>query len=84
MNDFNKAMDTVLKYRFNNKYPESLWDTCRVNKVAASIRAEQFTPEQVAVYESYVYNNQEKSIKKLFALKNGRWTFAIIDTTSPH
>lgn len=84
MNDFNKAMDTVLKYRFNNKYPESLWDTCRVNKVAASIRAEQFTPEQVAVYESYVYNNQEKSLKKLFTLKNGKWTFAITDTTSAH
>ena len=84
MNDFNKAMDTVPKYRFNNKYPESLWDTCRVNKVAASIRAEQFTPGKVAVYESYVYNDQKKNINKLFTLNNGKWTFAIIDTTSPH
>jgi hypothetical protein len=82
MSEFDKVMDTVRKYRFNGEYPPSLWDTCRVGKVFASIGAEKISSTEVSLYESYVYNNIAKTIKKDFVYKNNEWAYNIVDTTT--
>ena len=80
MGDFNNVMDTILKYRFHGKYPENLWDICRLNKVHAEIHAEKLSSKKVRTYENYLYNNINKFIQKDFIYKNNKWTFRITDS----
>ena len=80
ISEFNKVMDTVRKYKFNGEYPPSLWDTCRIDKVSASIGAEKVSSTKVSLYESYTYNDVAKTIQKDFVFKNDNWTYNIVDT----
>ena len=78
--EFNKEMDSVLLIRFKGEYPESLWDVCRVGKVAAEIKAEQLSPRKVRLYESYLYADSVKSTNKDFVFDGEKWSYEIIDT----
>jgi hypothetical protein len=82
MSEFNKVMDTVRKVRFNGEYPPSLWDTCRVGKVAADIKAEQLSPKHIRVYENYLYADIAKSIHKDFVFDGSKWGYSITDTST--
>lgn len=73
--EFSSVMDTILKYKFHNNYPESLWDSCRVGKVAADIKAESLSYNKVILHEIYMYNEKRISISKAFTYNKGKWTF---------
>jgi hypothetical protein len=79
MTDFNKVMDTVLKYKFHGNYPESLWDTCRRNKIHASIRTEKSKQNgNILVHEQYLFADTLKSFDKEFYVgNNGKWLYKI-------
>lgn len=81
MTEFNKVMDTIRIVRFNGDYPPSLWDTCRVGKVSADIKAEQLSPRQVRLYENYLYADTTKYIRKDFIFDGNKWTYSITDTS---
>jgi hypothetical protein len=78
--EFSKVMDTVRQVRFHGENPPSLWDSCRVGKVAADITAEQISPKHVRLYESYLYANISKIIQKDFVYDGSNWAYSIIDT----
>jgi len=82
MSEFNKVMDRVRQVRFNGEYPPSLWDTCRVGKVAADIKAEQLSPKRIRLYENYLYADIAKSIHKDFVFDGSKWTYSITDTST--
>jgi len=82
MTEFNKVMDTVRQVRFNGEYPPSLWDTCRVGKVAADVKAEQLSPKHIRLYENYLYNDIAKSVHKDFVFDGSKWTYSITDTST--
>ena len=82
MTEFNKVMDAVRYIRFNGEYPPSLWDTCRVGKVSADIKAEQLSPRLVRLYENYLFADTAKYIRKDFAFDGNKWTYSITDTSS--
>jgi hypothetical protein len=82
MTEYHKVMDTVLKYRFKGEYPPSLWDTCRIGKVSADIKAEQLSYKKVRLYENYLYNDTAKYICKDFVYNGDKWSFKIIDTST--
>jgi flagellar biosynthesis component FlhA len=79
MKDFNKIMDTILKYRFHEDYPESLYDTCRINKVHANIRTEKSkTNGNILVYEDYLFADTLKRIfKEFYSDNNDKWHYKI-------
>ncbi|HWB26934.1 MAG TPA: hypothetical protein VG738_15730 [Chitinophagaceae bacterium] len=80
ISEFHKVMDTIRKYKFNGEYPPSLWDTCRRGKTSVGIGAEKISSTKVIVYESYLYNDVAKTIRKNFVFKNDNWTYYIVDT----
>lgn len=82
MTEFHKVMDTVRKYRFKGEYPPSLWDSCRIGKVSADIKAEQLSSKKIRLYENYLYNDTAKFIQKDFAYDGFKWTFKIIETST--
>lgn len=82
MSEFNKVMDTVRQVRFNGEYPPSLWDTCRVGKVAADIKAEQLSPKRIRLYENYVFADIAKHIRKDFVFDDDKWRYSITDTST--
>ena len=82
MNEFHKVMETVRQNRFNGGYVPGLWNICRTGKVSADIKAEQFSPNKVRVYENYLYNDTAKYVRKDFAFNNGKWSFTITDTST--
>lgn len=84
MTEFHKVMDTVRKYRFNGEYPPSLWDTCRMGKVSADIKAERLSPKKVRLYENYLYNDIAKYVRKDFTYNSGKWTYQVIDTSTQY
>ena len=79
ISEFHKVMDTVRINRFKGVYPPSLWDTCRVNKISAEIKAEALSNSKIRVYENYLYNDTLKYICKDFDYNEGKWTFKIVD-----
>ncbi len=76
--EYEAVMDTVLKYKFKNQYPESLWDSCRVGKTVVSIHAEQISPTKVKLYEQYMLNDKSQSVTKEFNFTANRWTYHLI------
>jgi hypothetical protein len=82
MTEFHEVMDTIRKYRFKGEYPPSLWDTCRIGKVSADIKAEQLSSKKIRLYENYLYNDTAKYIRKDFVYNGDKWTFKIIDTST--
>lgn len=82
MTEFNKVMDRVRFVRFNGEYPASLWDTCRVGKVAADIKAEQLSPKKVRLYENYIYVDTSKYVCKDFVFDGSKWIYSVIDTST--
>jgi len=78
--DFNEVMDTVLKYKFHGDYPESLWDTCRRNKIHASILTEKSRQNgNILVHEQYLSADTLKSYDKEFYVgNNGKWQYKMI------
>ncbi len=80
--EFNKIMDTVLKYRFKGHYPESLWDSCRLGKASVTIQADQLTSTKVRLSEIYQYNDTTKSIEKEFIFKNNSWAYSVVGTST--
>jgi hypothetical protein len=82
MIEFRTIMDTVRKYRFKGEYSSSLWDTCRIGKISADIKAEQLSAKKVRLYENYLYNDTIKFIQKDFAYDGDKWTFKITETST--
>lgn len=77
MTEFNKVMDEVRNNRFNGDYPPSLWNTCRLGKVSADIKAQQLSPRQVRLFEYYLYADTAKYIQKDFTFHGDKWTYSI-------
>ena len=82
MNDFQKVMDSVSKYKYNNEYVPSLWDSCRVGKVSAEILAEQFSPTEIRLHEYYNLNDTAKFVTKKFSFERNKWTFKVMKTST--
>lgn len=81
MSEFQKVMDTVRLLRFSGEYPPSLWDTCRIGKVSADIKAEQLSPRKIRLYENYHYADTVKYIRKDFKFNDDKWTYSIVDAS---
>ncbi len=82
MTEFNKVMDEVRKNQFNGEYPPSLWDTCRLGKVSADIKAEQLSPILVRLYEYYLYADTAKYFQKDFTFKGEKWTYSVTNQST--
>ena len=82
MKDFYKIMETVLKYKFHGDYPKSLWDTCRRNKIRATIRTEKSKPRgKILVHEKFLFADTLKSFdKEFYRDENGKWLYKIYET----
>jgi len=80
MSEFNVFMDSIKNTRFEGKYPPSLWDVCRVNKVHVQILAEKLSSKNVRTYENYLFNDEVKFIQKDFHFADNKWTYTISDS----
>ena len=49
------------------------------NKIILSMNGHTVTNKSVTIYERYSYNNQYRTIEKLFNYSNDKWTYKIID-----
>jgi hypothetical protein len=82
MGEFHKIVEKVSMRKFKGAYHPDLWNICRVDKVCAEFYAERLSPKKVSVYESYLYNDIEKRVRKDFTFDNNKWTHVAGDTST--